>query len=90
MSALIDATALETAKYVNKMTVTVFVTNTGSEFVKLLKAGSVLDSDLPTRSFVLREQGRLEGGLLGRQDLTRDGQAHGGQRRGDPARFELT
>ncbi|TRM67316.1 hypothetical protein BD626DRAFT_564288 [Schizophyllum amplum] len=50
MSALIDATALETAKYVNKMTVTVFVTNTGSEFVKLLKAGSVLDSDLPTRS----------------------------------------
>ncbi|TRM67381.1 Deuterolysin metalloprotease family-domain-containing protein [Schizophyllum amplum] len=51
----IDVTAPESAKSVDEMTVTAIVTNTGSEPVKVLKAGSVLDSDLPTRSFFVNK-----------------------------------
>lgn len=39
------------------MKVTATVINTGSETLKILKYGTVLDSDLPSRSFHVRKGG---------------------------------
>ncbi|KAL1734684.1 Metalloprotease [Schizophyllum commune] len=47
----IDISAPENVRSLDAMQVTASVTNTGSEPVKVLKAGSVLDNELPTRSF---------------------------------------
>ncbi|KAL1668256.1 hypothetical protein GGF50DRAFT_46941 [Schizophyllum commune] len=47
----IDISAPENVRSLDAMQVTASVTNTGSESVKVLKAGSVLDNELPTRSF---------------------------------------
>ena len=37
--------------------VTAAVTNTGSEALKILKYGTILDGDLPTRSFTISKDG---------------------------------
>lgn len=42
---------------IGEITVVASVTNTGSEDVKVLKYGTVLDGDLPTRSFVVSKDG---------------------------------
>ncbi|KAL1746239.1 hypothetical protein HDZ31DRAFT_81364 [Schizophyllum fasciatum] len=47
----IDVSAPDSVKSLNDLSVVATVTNTGSEAVKVLKAGSVLDDKLPTRSF---------------------------------------
>jgi deuterolysin len=43
---------------VDDVKVTVSVTNTGSEAVKVLKYGTALDSELPTKSFVVTKDGK--------------------------------
>jgi deuterolysin len=43
---------------INDIKVTVSVTNTGSEAVKVLKYGTALDSELPTKSFVIKKDGQ--------------------------------
>ncbi|KAI4527176.1 zincin [Schizophyllum commune Loenen D] len=51
----IDVSAPESVKSLNDLSVVATVTNTGSEAVKVLKAGSVLDDKLPTRSFFVKK-----------------------------------
>ena len=51
----IDVSDPESVKSLNELSVVATVTNTGSEAVKVLKAGSVLDDQLPTRSFFVKK-----------------------------------
>ncbi|KAL1742755.1 hypothetical protein HDZ31DRAFT_42548 [Schizophyllum fasciatum] len=51
----IDVSAPESITSLDDMSVVATVTNTGSEPVKVLKAGSVLDDKLPTRSFFVKK-----------------------------------
>jgi len=47
----------ESVKSIDELTFTATVTNTGSETVKLLKYGTILDGDLPTKSFIVTKNG---------------------------------
>lgn len=42
---------------IDDLTISATVTNTGSEAVKILKYGTVLDDKLPTKSFVVTKDG---------------------------------
>ncbi|KAI0637533.1 hypothetical protein C8Q77DRAFT_373159 [Trametes polyzona] len=44
-------------KSIDEVKITAAVTNTGSQPVKVLKHGSILDGDLPTRSFIVSKDG---------------------------------
>ena len=44
---------------IDDIKVTAAVTNTGSEALKILKFGTVLDSEMPTRSFTVSKDGAV-------------------------------
>ena len=47
----VELSGAESVTSIDDVKITAAVTNTGSEAVKVLKYGTVLDSQLPTRSF---------------------------------------
>lgn len=47
------STPSESVKSIDELTFTATVKNTGAETVKLLKYGTILDGDLPTKSFIV-------------------------------------
>ncbi|KAI0368404.1 Metalloprotease [Pilatotrama ljubarskyi] len=53
----VSLTAPTEVHSIDDIKVTAAVTNTGSEALKVLKFGTVLDSDLPTRSFTVSKDG---------------------------------
>ncbi|KAI0763229.1 Metalloprotease [Irpex lacteus] len=55
----ISLTAPTSVHSIDDIKVTAAVTNTGSEAIKVLKYGTVLDGDMPTRSFAVSKDGVL-------------------------------
>ena len=53
------STAPTSVHSIDEIKVTAAVTNTGSEAVKVLKYGTVLDGDMPTRSFTVSKDGKM-------------------------------